>query len=95
MKKTLTTKQEIVAKRKSLYMEAARYHEFMKGDKRVNTPRLCVICGRPLSSLIMNENRYVTIVPHIHFHLNKLFKVDICKDIMSCYRTLKKKGELD
>lgn len=93
-RKTLTNKKEVVAKRKNLYETADRYHEFLKGDKRVNTPRLCVICSRPLSSLVMNDSRYVTLVSHVHFHISGLFTVDICKDVMSCYRTLKKKGEL-
>ncbi|AIW03353.1 hypothetical protein CPT_Mater196 [Bacillus phage Mater] len=90
----MTTKKEIVEKRKSLYQDAEKYHEFRKGDKRVHTPRLCVVCSRPLSSLILNQNNYITTTSHVHFHLNKYFKVDICKDVNSCYRTLRKKGEL-
>lgn len=89
----MTTKREIVEKRRDLYQCASKFHEFKKGDKRVHTPRLCVICSRPLSSLILNENRYTTIVTHIHFHLDWC-KVDICKDVNSCYRILRKKGEL-
>jgi hypothetical protein len=90
----LTSRKEVVEKRKSLYQESKKYHEFNKGDKRVHTPRLCVICSRPLSSLILSQNKYITIVNHVHFHLNEYFKVDICKDVNSCYRTLKRKGEL-
>jgi hypothetical protein len=90
----LTNKKEVVEKRKSLYQESEKFHEFRRGDKRVHTPRLCVICSRPLSSLILNQNKYITIVSHVHFHLNDYFKVDICKDVNSCYRILKKKGEL-
>jgi len=90
----LTSKREIVEQRRTLYKEAERHHEFLKGDKRVFTPRICVICSRPLSSLVLNDGKYVTSVSHVRFHLNKAFTIDICKDIMSCYRTLKKKGDL-
>lgn len=89
-----TSKREIVDKRKELYQVSDRKHVFKKGDKRVHTPRLCVVCSRPLSSLILNENKYVTIKAHVHFHLNSYFTVDICEDIESCYRTLRRKGEL-
>ncbi len=69
-------------------------HSFNKGDKRVHTPRVCVVCGRPLSSLIINENKYIIIQAHTRYHLNELFIVDACTDITSCYRTLRQKGEL-
>lgn len=90
----MKTKQDIVEQRKSLYQDAERYHEFLKGDRRVTTPRVCGVCGRPLASLVLNKNEYVTIVPHVRFHLDKMFHVNICKDILSCYRILKRKGEL-
>lgn len=91
----MTNKKEVVAKRRSLYQMASKHNTFKKGDKRVHTPRLCVVCGRPLSSLILHENRYITSNSHIHFHVDKWFTVDICEDINSCYRTLRKKGELE
>lgn len=91
----MVSKEEVVEKRNDLYKLSERKHVFNKGDRRVHTPRLCVVCGRPLSSLVVHENRYVTIQPHIRFHLNKVFIVDVCKDINSCYRNLKKKGELE
>jgi len=43
---------------------AEKSHSFNKGDKRVHTPRVCVVCGRPLSSLIINENKYIIIQAH-------------------------------
>jgi hypothetical protein len=89
-----TSKREVVQKRRELYQLTERKHTFKKGDKRVSTPRLCVVCSRPLSSLILHENRYITIQAHVRFHLNKYFIVDICEDVESCYRTLRKKGEL-
>lgn len=91
----MVTKREVVEKRRKLYSLAEKKHRFRKGDKRVFTPRLCVICGRPLSSLILNKNQYVTIQSHVRFHLNKHVSVDACEDINSCYRTLRQKGELD
>jgi len=72
-----------------------KYNTFKKGDKRVHTPRLCVVCGRPLSSLIIHENKYITTTSHVHLHVNNWFTLDICEDINSCYRTLRKKGELE
>jgi hypothetical protein len=91
----MVTKQEIVKKRKELFEIANKKNTFKKGDKRAHTPKLCVVCGRPLSSLIINDNRYITIQSHIRFHLNELFIVDVCEDVNSCYRTLKQKGELE
>ena len=90
----MTSKKEVVEKRRELFQIAEKKHVFRKGDKRVHTPRLCVVCSRPLSSLVINENRYVTIQTHVHFHLNSYFQVDICDDVNSCYRTLRQKGEL-
>lgn len=91
----MVTKRQVVEDRRKLKQMAKKQVMFNKGDKRVYTPRLCVICGRPLSSLIVNEGKYVTIQPHTRYHINDLFIVDICTDVQSCYRTLKKKGELD
>lgn len=90
----MVSKSEVKEKRKSLFSNSERRHTFNKGDKRVHTPRLCVVCGRPLSSLVMNEQKYVTIQSHIHFHINKDLTVDTCSEIHSCYTTLKQKGEL-
>jgi hypothetical protein len=92
---TLKTKREIVEKRRKLFHLAEKYNLFKKGDKRVHTPRLCVVCSRPLSSLILHENRYVVSHPHFHIHLNDFFIVDICENVNSCYRTLRQKGELE
>ncbi|AYJ75140.1 hypothetical protein BSP36_053 [Bacillus phage BSP36] len=88
------TKREIVDKRRSLFLQSQKHYTFKKGDRRVNTPRLCVVCERPLSSLIIHENTYITTNSHTRFHLNDIFKVDVCEDINSCYRTLRQKGEL-
>jgi len=90
----MKTKAEVVDHRRSLYSLAERFHTFKKGDKRVHTPRLCVVCNRPLSSLVINKGSYVTIHSHTRFHLNEYFIVDVCEDINSCYRTLRQKGEL-
>lgn len=90
----MISKEEVVSKRRGLYSNSTRGVTFNKGDKRVYTPRICVVCSRPLSSLILNENRYVTIQKHTRFHINKDMSVDICTDIESCYRTLKNIGRL-
>lgn len=87
------TKREVVEKRRSLYSNSSKHHVFKKGDRRVNSPRLCVVCGRPLSSLIIRENKYIIIHSHVRFNLDP-FKVDICEDVSSCYRTLRQKGGL-
>lgn len=88
------TKKEIVENRRKLSQLAKKKYEFNKGDKRVNSPRVCVICSRPLSFLIINENKYTVAYPHTRFYLGEWMTMDACTDITSCYRTLKRKGEL-
>jgi hypothetical protein len=90
----MTTRKEVVEKRRNLFQMAERKHAFRKGDKRVATPRLCVVCSRPLTSLVMREMKYVTSHTHYHVHFNGMFTVDVCEDVHSCYRTLQQKGEL-
>ncbi|MCB5366978.1 hypothetical protein [Collinsella aerofaciens] len=90
----MITKKEVFEKRKQIIQLAEKKYTFNKKDKRVQAPRVCVVCGRPLSSLIVHENRYVVSYPHNRYYLGGWIIVDICKDITSCYRTLKKKGEL-
>ncbi|BEU14677.1 hypothetical protein [Bacillus phage CM1] len=91
----MVTKREVVEKRKKLVSLAKKKVSFNKGDKRAYSPKLCVVCGRPLSSLIINENKYIIIQDHTRYHINELFIVDACTDITSCYRTLKQKGDLE
>lgn len=90
----MVSKKEVVEKRKSLAATAERKSSFQKGDRRVHTPRLCVVCSRPLSSLIVHENKYITVQAHTRYHINDMFIMDACTNISSCYRTLQKKGEL-
>lgn len=90
----MITKKEVVEKRRQLFKTAKRKHTFNKGDRRVHTPRICVICGCPLSSLIVRNNSYITIHKHTRFHINDIVILDACTDINSCYRTLEQKGEL-
>lgn len=90
----MVTKKEVVENRRNLKQLAVKQVSFNKGDRRVFTPKLCVVCGRPLSSLIFHEGKYIIIHSHTRYHLNDWFIVDACTDIQSCYRTLKKKGEL-
>lgn len=90
----MVSRKEVVNRRKYLQEKAANRFKFKKGDRRVSTPRVCVVCGRPLSSLIINDNKYVVSQSHIRYYLNQYMKMDICEDVHSCYRTLKQKGEL-
>lgn len=90
----MMTKKEVVEKRRSLSQLAEKKHDFKKGDRRVNSPRICVVCGRPLSSLILHDNKYIVCYDHTRYYLGGWVKVDICTDINSCYRTLKRKGVL-
>ena len=90
----MITRKEIKEKRKYLEKLADKKVRFGKGDRRVFTPRLCVVCGRPLSSLVINENKYVTIQPHTRYHIRGI-TMDTCTDIGSCYRTLIRNGELN
>lgn len=90
----MTSKQEVVEQRKLLNQLAEHKHSFNKGDRRMKSPRLCVCCSRPLTSLIINENKYIVIQNHTRYQLGGWVVADICTDINSCYRTLRKKGEL-
>lgn len=90
----MMTKKEVAEKRRSLSQLAEKKHDFKKGDRRVNSPRICVVCGRPLSSLILHDNKYIVCHDHTRYYLGGWVKVDICTDINSCYRTLKRKGVL-
>jgi hypothetical protein len=78
-----------------MYSLSKRHHTFYVGDRRVHTPRICVVCSRPLTSLVINENTHITKVAHTRIHINKMFIVDICADIRSCYTEFEKKGELE
>lgn len=89
------TKKEIVEKRRELDKISVRKFTFNKGDRRVFTPKVCVVCGRPLTSLIIQDNKYITTTKHTRFHLNKVFIVDTCTDVNSCYRRLKSEGVMD
>lgn len=88
-------KKEVIEKRKQLQKLAKKSYVFKKGDKRTGTPRICVVCGRPLTSLIIRENTYITTVPHVRFYVSDMFTLDCCLDINSCYRIIRQKGELD
>lgn len=90
----MVTKKQVVENRKNLIQLAQNKHSFNKGDRRVKTPRICVACGRPLSSLIINENKYIVCQDHTRYYFGGWVVADVCTDITSCYRTLKKKGEL-
>ncbi|UNA01468.1 hypothetical protein MG295_00051 [Bacillus phage vB_BcgM] len=90
----MITKREVVEKRRKLFQNSEKYREFRKGDRRVFTPRLCSICGRPLSALSRQTQKYITTQNQIRFELSDIVHIHICKDVNSCYRVLKQKGEL-
>lgn len=90
----MVTKKDIVERRRTLSQLAEKKHAFNKGDRRVQTPRVCVACGRPLSSLILHENKYIVCKDHTRYYLGGWVTADVCTDINSCYRTLRRKGEL-
>ena len=89
------TKEVVKEQREDITKLAKRKHTFNKGDRRVHSPRVCVICSRPLSSLIIQEGKYVTATRHTRFHINEMFIVDTCTSINSCYRHLRIRGELE
>lgn len=94
MKSRVVTRNDIVKARQHLFREAEKYYKINKGDRRVQTPRVCCICSHPLSSLILNDNKYVSSHNHVRFRLNSFLILDVCEDINSCYRLLERKGEL-
>lgn len=90
----MVTRREVVEKRAKLYRDSVRSHTFNRGDKRVHSPRLCSICARPLSQLVVQEQRYVTSHRHTRVHLSGDIQINICTDVRSCYSRLEERGEL-
>lgn len=90
----MVKRKDVVERRRKLQQMANRSYIFRKGDKRAATPRICVVCGRPLTSLIINEGKYVTSHNHTRYYVEDVLTLDCCLDINSCYRTLRQKGEL-
>ncbi|AII28113.1 hypothetical protein LD13_gp236 [Bacillus phage Bobb] len=87
------SRREIVEKRRSVFSSAEKYNTFKVGDRRVHSPRLCVVCARPLTSLVLAEQRYVTSVSHVHAHFAGGITVDICSNINSCANRIEKLRE--
>lgn len=86
-------RRELVEKRRIVYGKSTKYNVFRVGDKRVHSPRLCVVCSRPLTSLVLTEQRYVTAVSHVHAHLSGGITIDMCASINSCANRIEKLRE--
>jgi len=91
----MQSKSQVLNKRRNLFSIAKTRNSFNKGDKRVHTPRICSICGRALAEFSPEKQKYVTAVTHFHCKIESYISLDACKDVQSCYRYLKKKGELE
>lgn len=86
-------KKEVKESRHYLLTQANKVTKIRKGDKRVHGSRVCSLCGRPLSKVILSTGKTQASVNHYHCHFNELLAVDICMDIRSCYSRVDKEED--
>lgn len=90
---TSEEKEKIRKSRRHISVLAVKSAYYKKGDRRVTSPRVCSICGRPLSSYITNTGKYVTSYQHKRYWLDDMFVLNMCADASSCYRNYRKDDE--
>lgn len=84
------SKEEIKTKRKDLLGSSDKTTVIRKGDRRISSAtRFCVICQRPLASLVWENGTVIATVTHYSVVLSSWVKVNMCKDIRSCYTHMK------
>lgn len=88
------TREDIIQGRRDIAKASERSHTFNVGDRRVHSPRICVMCARPLANLVLHKQAYVTIIRHTRYHVSKVLIFDMCTSINSCYRKLSMEGRL-
>lgn len=87
----LTERNEIKEKRKYFLHNAEKVTTIKKGDRRVvSSTRFCVICHRPLSTLVKSTGKTISTVDHFSCVVNDFIRVNMCKDIRSCYNNCEK-----
>lgn len=87
-------KSDIKNKRKYIFNQSYKTTNIRKGDKRINSAtRICAVCGRPLSKLILRTGEPTVVVDHISCKVSDIIRINICEDIRSCYAYSSKKGE--
>lgn len=85
------TKKEIRKKREDIFRKSPTKTLIKKGDKRISSPsRVCGICGESLSKMIYHTGKVISSRNHYHIKYSDFLYIDICQDINSCYRNLKK-----
>lgn len=85
--------EEIRERRKYFLKEANKVTTIHKGDKRVSGARFCVICGTPLSNMILTDGSTQAARDHFHCYFSDLFYVNMCKNSNNCKRVMKKYEE--
>lgn len=88
------TKEEIKQKRQYIFSKAQKTTNIRKGDKRIaSATRLCAVCGRPLSKLVLTNGSAIVTTDHVSCKISDLVRLNMCEDIRSCYAYTSKKGE--
>lgn len=88
------TREEIKQKRQYIFSQSQKTTNIRKGDKRIaSATRLCAVCGRPLSKLVLTNGSVIVTTAHISCKISDLVRLNICEDIRSCYAYASKKGE--
>ena len=83
------TKKEVKSIRKKLSKSSTVKSVVSKGDKRISSPsRVCSVCGAKLSQMNMTNGKALSKKKHIHMQYSKYLYIDMCFDIMSCYKNL-------
>lgn len=89
----VSNKEDIKLKRKRIFSQSTKTTTIKKGDKRVSSStRLCAVCGKPLSSLVLRTGASVATVNHVSCIITDYVRLNVCEDIRSCYAHTKKKG---
>lgn len=87
------TREEIKKKRQYIFNQSKKTTTIRKGDKRiVSATRLCAVCGRPLSRLVLTNGSAIVTTTHVSCKVSDLVRLNMCEDIRSCYAYTTKKG---
>jgi len=85
----------VTSQRNSLQNSAEKVTYIKNGSLSVYSPRVCTICGSPLSSYDSLKHRYVSSFSHYHLTLLGIMKVDYCANSENCVSRLKHKEGAD
>lgn len=88
------TNKDIKDKRRYIFSQSSKTTTIKRGDKRISSAtRICAVCGRPLSKLVLRTGVPTVVVDHISCNISDIVRLNVCEDIRSCYAYSSKKGE--